>query len=97
MIMKSRGTIALVLWFVSTVSIPAQSGDDAFVIRSARITEDAAAMRKVLPRFRTADRGRIAPGLRADLLIVEGDPSTEIRATRRIVAVWKRGVRQPES
>jgi imidazolonepropionase-like amidohydrolase len=44
-----------------------------------------------------ADRGRVAPGLRADVLLVEGDPSSEIRATRRIVAVWKRGVRLPES
>lgn len=47
--------------------------------------------------FRMADRGRVAPGLRADVLLVEGDPSSEIRATRRIVAVWKRGVRLPES
>lgn len=42
--------------------------------------------------FRLADRGRIAPGLRADLVLVEGDPTTDIRATRRIVAVFKRGV-----
>jgi hypothetical protein len=68
MIMKPRGTIALVLWFVSTVSIPAQSRDNTFVIRGVR-------------PFR----------------FVEGDPCSEIRATRRIVAVWKRGVRVPES
>jgi cytosine/adenosine deaminase-related metal-dependent hydrolase len=48
-------------------------------------------------RFRMVDRGRIAPGLRADLLLVEGDPSREIRDTRRIVGVWKRGVRVAES
>jgi imidazolonepropionase-like amidohydrolase len=41
--------------------------------------------------FRLADRGRIAPGQRADLLLVQGDPTTDIRMTRRIVAVWKRG------
>lgn len=28
------------------------------------------------------DRGRIAPGQRADLLLVKGDPTTDIRATR---------------
>jgi imidazolonepropionase-like amidohydrolase len=46
--------------------------------------------------FRMTDRGRIAPGLRADLLLVEGDPSREIRDTRRIVAIWKRGLRLPQ-
>jgi imidazolonepropionase-like amidohydrolase len=36
--------------------------------------------------FRLRDRGRIAPGLRADLLLVHSDPSTDIRATRNILA-----------
>jgi imidazolonepropionase-like amidohydrolase len=39
------------------------------------------------------DRGRIAPGLRADLLLVEGDPTADVRATRRIVGVWTLGRR----
>jgi imidazolonepropionase-like amidohydrolase len=43
--------------------------------------------------FRLADRGMIAPGLRADLVLVDGDPTTDVHATRRIVAVWKRGVK----
>ena len=42
-------------------------------------------------RFRLRDRGRIAPGLRADLLLVRGDPTADILATRDITAVWKRG------
>ena len=41
--------------------------------------------------FRLADRGRIAPGLRADLVLVAGDPSADILATRSIVTVWKGG------
>lgn len=41
--------------------------------------------------FGLTDRGRIAPGLRADLLLVEDDPLQDIRATRSIVGVWKRG------
>jgi imidazolonepropionase-like amidohydrolase len=41
--------------------------------------------------FALNDRGRIAPGLRADLLLVKGDPATDITATRDIVAVWKTG------
>jgi imidazolonepropionase-like amidohydrolase len=43
--------------------------------------------------FRLDDRGRIATGLRADLLLVEGDPTADIRATRRIAGVWHGGVR----
>jgi imidazolonepropionase-like amidohydrolase len=43
--------------------------------------------------FGLDDRGRIVPGMRADLLLVEGDPTTDITATRRIAGVWKRGVR----
>ena len=42
--------------------------------------------------FRLTDRGRIAPGLRADLLLVEGDPSVKIEETRNIVGVWKMGI-----
>ena len=43
--------------------------------------------------FRLADRGSIRSGLRADLLLVEGNPTTNIRDSRRIVAIWKRGLR----
>jgi len=43
--------------------------------------------------FHLEDRGWIRPGMRADLVLVEGDPTTNILATRNIVAVWKRGIR----
>jgi imidazolonepropionase-like amidohydrolase len=43
-------------------------------------------------RFDLRDRGRIAPGLRADLLLVAGDPTTTITDTLSIKKVWKRGV-----
>lgn len=42
--------------------------------------------------FQLRDRGLIRPGMRADLMLVEGDPTQDILATRNIVAVWKRGV-----
>ncbi|MEU8972413.1 SAM-dependent methyltransferase [Streptomyces monashensis] len=42
--------------------------------------------------FGLTDRGRIAPGLRADLVLVEGDASTDITATRAVRRVWRRGV-----
>jgi imidazolonepropionase-like amidohydrolase len=44
--------------------------------------------------FGLEDRGRIAPGLRADLLLVDGDPTQDITATRSIVSVWRRGIRR---
>jgi imidazolonepropionase-like amidohydrolase len=39
------------------------------------------------------DRGRIAVGTRADLVLINGDPTVNITATRDIVGVWKLGVR----
>ncbi|HEY6308120.1 MAG TPA: amidohydrolase family protein [Candidatus Angelobacter sp.] len=41
--------------------------------------------------FHIPDRGRIAPGLRADLLLVNGHPDEDILATRNIAAVYKDG------
>ncbi|MFT8585273.1 amidohydrolase family protein [Acetobacter papayae] len=41
------------------------------------------------------DRGRIAPGLRADLLVVEGNPASDIRDADRIVETWENGTSVP--
>ena len=43
--------------------------------------------------FGLNDRGRIAPGMRADILLVEGDPTHDIVATRSILRVYKLGSR----
>ncbi len=43
--------------------------------------------------FGLKGRGVIAPGARADLVLVEGDPLSDIKATRAIAAVWKDGAR----
>ncbi|MEW2355692.1 amidohydrolase family protein [Spirillospora sp. NPDC029432] len=51
----------------------------------------AAATAEPARRFGLADRGRIAPGLRADLLLVDGDPTTDITDLRAIAAIWKNG------
>ncbi len=47
--------------------------------------------------FRLDDRGEIAVGKRADLLLVEGDPTSDIAETRQIVSVWKAGVEDDRS
>jgi imidazolonepropionase-like amidohydrolase len=41
--------------------------------------------------FRLEDRGRIAPGLKADLVLVQGDPTIDITATRSLLRIWKAG------
>ena len=47
--------------------------------------------------FGLHDRGRIKPGLRADLLLVNGDPSVDVKATRNIAGIWKSGGRHTRS
>ena len=42
--------------------------------------------------FGFTDRGIIEPGRRADLLLIEGDPTQDIAATRAIRSVWIEGV-----
>lgn len=41
--------------------------------------------------FKLRDRGRIVAGARADLVLVKGNPLTDITATRAIVRVFKNG------
>ena len=44
-----------------------------------------------LARFGLSDRWRVQPGLAADLLVVDGDPTTNITATANSCGVWRRG------
>ena len=52
----------------------------------------AAATAAPASAFNLADRGSIAPGRRADLILVSGDPLTDITATRAIKRIWRAGV-----
>ena len=52
----------------------------------------ASATANVADAFRLSDRGRILPGQRADLLLVRGDPTIDITATRDVLRVWRSGV-----
>ncbi|KAG9039969.1 hypothetical protein FRB95_004441 [Tulasnella sp. JGI-2019a] len=44
-------------------------------------------------RFNLNDRGKIQEGMRADLLLVKGNPAEEIGDSLNIQAVWRRGSR----
>jgi imidazolonepropionase-like amidohydrolase len=47
--------------------------------------------------FHLDDRGRVAKGARADLILVDGNPLVDISATRAIVKVWKNGYDVPRT
>ena len=65
----------------------------AWLARSGLSPAQALAAATSVPAdaFGLADRGRIAPGQRADLLLVDGDPSQRLGDTLAIVTVWKNG------
>ncbi|OQU98886.1 hypothetical protein CLAIMM_04598 [Cladophialophora immunda] len=43
--------------------------------------------------FGWSDRGRIAPGLKADLVLVEGNPMTDITDMLNIRGIWRDGIK----
>jgi imidazolonepropionase-like amidohydrolase len=68
-------------------------GELALLVAAGLTPSQALASATSVPArtFHLSDRGRLAPGLRADLLLVDGDPTTDILATRAISAVWRGG------
>jgi len=68
-------------------------GELELLVEAGLTPEEAlsAATAKAADCFSLGDRGRLAVGKRADLLLVKGDPTVNIADTRNIVAVWKSG------
>lgn len=64
------------------------------LVRAGLTPMEALAAGTSLPAdyFALDDRGRISAGRRADLLLVRGDPTTDILATREIAAIIRSGV-----
>lgn len=75
----AHGTNAVEMELLAAAGMPARDVLAAATAGNARL-------------FKLADRGRVAPGLLADLVAVEGDPLADIGAVRRVRAVWKGGV-----
>ena len=69
-------------------------GEMALLVEAGLSPAEALAAATSAPaRAFKLDRGRIAAGMRADLLMVEGDPTSDILATRKVTGVWKQGAR----
>lgn len=68
-------------------------GELELLVRAGMTPAQALAAATAVPakRFGLDDRGRVAPGLRADLVLVDGDPTTDITTTRAIARIWKNG------
>jgi imidazolonepropionase-like amidohydrolase len=66
----------------------------ALLVEAGLTPVEALRATTVLPAdyFGLTDRGVIEAGRRADLLLVNGDPTSDIAATRAIQAVWVAGV-----
>ncbi|HRN61113.1 MAG TPA: CIA30 family protein [Luteimonas sp.] len=63
------------------------------LVRAGLSPAEALAAATSLParRFALPERGRIAAGMRADLVLVDGNPLDDITATRAINTIWKNG------
>ena len=59
--------------------------------RSLTYAELAAATGAPAAVFGLPDRGRVAPDLRADLVLVRGEPERDVTRTRAVEVVWRGG------
>nr|pir aryldialkylphosphatase (EC 3.1.8.1) - Nocardia sp. (strain B-1) [Nocardia sp.]AAA25371.1 organophosphate acid anhydrase [Mycobacterium sp.] len=88
------GTDATCVGVAGTAHGISMHGELELLVRAGLTPIEAlrAATSATARRFNLGDRGRIAVGLQADLLLVDGDPTTQITDTLSISRVWRRGV-----
>ncbi|HLZ39918.1 MAG TPA: amidohydrolase family protein [Candidatus Sulfotelmatobacter sp.] len=69
-------------------------GELEYLVKAGLTPERALAGATSIPAsaFHLTDRGRIAPGMRADLVLLNSDATTDIAATRDILQIWKGGI-----
>jgi imidazolonepropionase-like amidohydrolase len=89
------GTDAACLGVVGTAPGVSVHRELALLVGAGLTPLEALAAATAVPaeRLRLGDRGRIASGFQADLLLVDGDPTIDINDTLNIVGVWRRGAR----
>jgi len=68
-------------------------GEMALLVKAGFTPVEALAAATSVPAdvFGLGDRGRVKPGYRGDLLLVEGDPTKDVADTLRIDRIWKNG------
>lgn len=77
-------------------SVLGRASDELRLMHGAGLDVDAclaAATSRAADLLGLPDRGRLAPGLRADLTIVDGDPTRDLGALDRVRAVFRGGAR----
>lgn len=79
----------------STTHGASMHGELSLLVKAGLSPSEALNAATALPAriFGLSDRGRIAVGMRADLILVNGDPTKNIAATRAIEFIWKNGYR----
>lgn len=87
------GTDAACVGIAGTAHGVSMHGELELLVRAGLTPVQALRAATFLParRFGLTDRGRIASGLQADLLLVDGDPTRDITTTLSIVSVWRGG------
>ncbi len=83
----------------STTHGASMHGELALLVRAGLSPIEVLNAATALPAkiFNLNDRGRIAVGMRADMILVSGDPTKNITDTRKIDFIWKNGYRLERS
>lgn len=84
------GTDAGAIFVAHGASMLAELSD---MVRAGLTPVEALTAATTVParEYHLGDRGRVVPGFRADLLLVNGNPAEDIDAVRDIAVIWKNG------